>query len=188
LSRSFKLTDRNRTMFGDLLIRWTIRLSLAAYVAVLVAEVARLQPKDKAGLNSGEFSYGIRWLWTAGCVLAWLHVAAAFHFEHHWSQSSAWNQTARETAAVVGLNWGGGIFFNYAFLLAWAFDAGWWWLAPATYARRPNALRWLIDGYLAFIAFNATVVFKTGWLRWLGIAVIVGLLAAAWRRRRPNGT
>ena len=165
-----------------LLIRWTIRLSLAAYVGRLGLRIVN-PTSDHAG--PWRFARG---LWTIGCALAWLHVAAAFQFEHHWSQSAAWDQTARDTAAVVGLNWGGGIFFNYAFLLAWAFDAGWWWLAPSTYARRPNALRWLIDGYLAFVAFNATVVFKTGWLRWVGIAMSAGLLAASWRRRRPNGT
>lgn len=167
-------------MLGDLLIRWTIRLALAAYVVTLSIRIANrarneVRPSDVA-----------RWFWSAGCVLAWLHVAAAFHFEHHWSQDDAWEQTARTTAEIVGLNWGGGIFFNYAFLLAWAIDAGWWWLAPVAYAQRPNALRWLIDGYLAFIAFNATVVFKTGWLRWVGIAVTAGLVAVAWwaRRRR----
>lgn len=164
-------------MIGDLLIRWTIRLALAAYVARVALGLT-----NRASDQTGSWKIA-RALWTAGCVLSCLHIAASFHFVHHWSQDDAWEATARETAAVVGLNWGGGIFFNYAFLLAWAFDAGWWWLAPATYARRPIALRWLIDGYLAFIAFNATVVFKTSWLRWLGLAVTATLLVV-WRRRR----
>ncbi|MBI5758776.1 MAG: hypothetical protein HZA46_09680 [Planctomycetales bacterium] len=171
-------------MFGDLLIRWTIRLSLAAYVGRLGLRIV-----NPGSDHAGPWRIA-RGLWSAGCVLSWLHVVAAFHFEHHWSQTAAWEQTARETAAVIGLNWGGGIFFNYAFLLAWAFDTGWWWLSPGTYARRPNALSWLIDGYLAFIAFNATVVFKTGWLRWVAVAVSVGLLVAGWwwQHRRPNET
>jgi hypothetical protein len=169
-------------MLGDLLIRWTIRLALAAYVTTLAVQTAdrvRGEPRP---------SSIARGLWSVGCVLAWLHVAAAFHFEHHWSQDDAWEQTARTTAAVVGLNWGGGIFFNYAFLLAWAIDAGWSWMVPTAYVRRPNLLRWLIEGYLAFITFNATVVFKTGWLRWVGIGLTAALFAARlWVRRRRGG-
>jgi len=129
-------------------------------------------------------------LWTIACGLVWIHVACAFQFEHQWSQSAAYLQTARETAAVTGLDWGGGLWINYALMLLWAGDVGWWWLGPESFAARPAIITRVWLGFLCFIVFNATVVFKTGMLRWCGIVTTIVLLAMWWaqRRRMSNGT
>ena len=41
-----------------------------------------------------------------------------------------------KTAAVTGLNWGGGVFVNYAFLVLWAADVTWLVAAPRCLAQR----------------------------------------------------
>jgi hypothetical protein len=147
---------------GELLTRWTVRVALAFYVA---------------GLASRCFSP--RWsrpAWTAGCVCYLLHVACAFEYYHHWSHADAYEFTARQTAAVVGLDWGGGLYANYAFTLLWLADVVWWWLRHASYLSRPRWIDVVVHGYLGFIAFNATVVFAQGWSRWFGIAACVVLM------------
>jgi hypothetical protein len=166
-------------MLGEELTRWTIRLALAACVGRwCIALTARP--------DSARWRRLARGLWTAGCLLLWVHVACAFHFYHHWSLTVAVAQTARETAEVVGLNWGGGVWLNFLLMLLWAGDVIWWWLAPASHSRRPHAVEWVWQGFFAFIAFNATVVFEWGVLRWAGWGATLTLLMLAlirWRGR-----
>jgi hypothetical protein len=49
------------------------------------------------------------------------------------------------------------------------------------YRLRPSWLTALWHGFLLFIFFNATVVFKTGLLRWLGLALCASLALFWWR-------
>lgn len=117
-----------------------------------------------------------RTAWTAGCAGLLLHVACAFHYYHDWSQASAYRETARQTAEVTGMNWGGGLFINYALIIGWIADAVWWRRGLEAYRNRP---RWLVaawQGFLIFIIFNATVVFKTGPLRWIGSGLCLWLV------------
>jgi len=145
--------------------RWTIWIALALYVAALGARPAsRLR----------------QWAWTLGCLFYLAHVAAAFHFYHHWSHAAAYQHTARRTAEVMGLDWGGGLYWNYAFTLVWLGDVIWMWLR----LRRPRWAGAAVQGFLAFMVFNATVVFETGPIRWLGLAATVGLLSTLLIRRR----
>ena len=44
-------------------------------------------------------------------------VAFAYNFYYGWSQTAAYRDTARKTAEVVGLDWGGGLYINYVVLL-----------------------------------------------------------------------
>ena len=69
------------------------------------------------------------------------------------------------------------MYLNYLLLLVWAGDAAWWWLAPNSYRRRSALVSGIINGFVAFMAINATVVFGTGLLRWLAAAtaLILGL-------------
>ena len=141
---------------GELWTRWTVRVALMLYVFSLV-------------VRSRSPRWG-RLTWTAGCLAYLMHVACAFEFYHHWSDTDAYAFTARQTAAVVGLDWGGGLYVNYAFTLVWIADVVWWWLRSD--APMP-ALRWIGHGFMGFIAFNATVVFATGFSRWFGIGACI---------------
>ena len=128
-----------------------------------------------------------RWAWTVGFGLCLVHVLCAFAFYHHWSHAEAVEDTARQTRQLLGLEFGQGVYANYAFLLVWALDVVWWWTELDRYRNRPRWVRICILGFLSFIAFNATVVFVTGTVRWIGIAMTI-LLGFVWWRCRREGT
>lgn len=154
--------------WGELLTRSTIWLAIGGYA---LGVGLGLLFRDRQG-----WQQRARWAWTIGCAGLVAHTICAFHFYHAWSQTSAYQETARQTAAVTGWNWGGGLFINYAFLAAWMGDVVWWWRGLRAYQQR----HWLIaaawQAIFIFMIFNATVVFKTGVVRWLGVALCGGLL------------
>jgi hypothetical protein len=110
--------------------------------------------------------------WSLGCAAFLVHVAVAFDRVHGWSHAAA----VRHVEAVSGF--GSGLFVSYFFTLLWTADAAWWWIDRAGYDRRALWLDRLIHGFMAFIVFNGTVVYETGFIRWAGIALflILGLL------------
>lgn len=147
---------------GEFLTRWTVRLALAFYVVGLALRV-------RAGDRRSWLTWA-RLAWTGGYGFFLLHAVCAFQYYHHWSHRAAYESTARQTAEVVGLTWGGGLYANYAFALVWGADVCWWWSAPRNYPVRRRGIEWAVQGFLAFIAFNAAVVFGTGAIRWVGLA------------------
>jgi hypothetical protein len=117
-----------------------------------------------------------RLAWTIGCVALVAHFICAFNFFHAWSHQSAYRDTARQTAEVFGINWGGGLFINYAVAILWSADVVWWWFAGVNAYRRRSWLLTLIwHSFLIFIIFNATIVFKEGPTRWIGLLVCLTL-------------
>lgn len=64
--------------------------------------------------------------WTIGCAALVAHFISAFQFYHSWGHVSAYNETARQTAEVFRINWGGGLFINYAVAIFWTGDVAWW--------------------------------------------------------------
>lgn len=153
---------------GQFLTRSTIWISIAGYtVGCLVFALTR---RDGWA----------RWAWTIGCSALLVHFAVAFHFYHAWSHHAAYVETARQTAEVFVINWGGGLFINYAIASLWIADVSWWWFAGVgSYRRRPWLLTLIWHGLLIFILFNATVVFKDGLTRWVGLLVCL-LLCLSW--------
>ena len=185
------------------LMRWTIRLAMIAYVAALALRATSIhrgrRPGDKErGRHGAEDAASNavspclplslspcldeprtellqRTFWSLACLLTWAHVLLAFGTHHHWSHAAAYEHTATETAKKVGIEWGGGIYFNYVFLALWSADAIWWWWNPVAYRARARGFSIFVHAYLAFIAFNATVVFETGPVRYAGIGATIGL-------------
>jgi hypothetical protein len=121
----------------------------------------------------------VRALWTLGCGLFLVHVAAAFHYHYGWSHAIALRETARETARVTGVQSGSGLYLNYLFTVLWVVDVASWWLWPERYLRRSAAWDWGLHGFFLFLAFNATVVFEHGWVRWTALAVLFGVAAVS---------
>jgi hypothetical protein len=152
---------------GEILTRWTVRVALALYVLSLTL-------RAWAAGRSTWLSLA-RLAWTGGCMVFLLHIVCAFQFYHHWSHAAAYEATAQRTAEVTGLNWGGGLYANYVFAAVWLLDVGWWWLDSRCYLARRRMIEWSIQGLLGFIAFNATVVFGRGAIRWAGLAAIAFL-------------
>lgn len=156
-------------MIIELLTRGTIWFSIVAYaIGSGVFAFSR---------NRSQWLYTVRAAWTFACISLIAHFICAFHFYHDWSHALAYLDTARQTEEVVGLNWGGGLFINYAVLIAWIVDVGWWWLSGIDSYRNRNRL-WVIvwHTFLIFIIFNATVVFKDGVVRWVGLLMSLFLV------------
>lgn len=159
-------------MDADALIRWTARLAVACYVARLLVDVAS-PPSPQRNRRSLA-------IWTAGCAILWLHIAAVFHFVHGWSHAAAYEHTRRQTLAVTGWDSGAGIYVNYVFAAWWLLDVLAWWTRSNWPDRRWTY--WATQVFFAFMMFNATVVFgPRGWIVVAALVVIV--LAAMWLRR-----
>lgn len=162
---------------GQFLTRWTVRLAVACYVLRLgldAAECGNSRAKPVA-----------RWLWTAGCGMFLLHVVCAFHFYHSWSHRAALKHTAEQTAAVVGVEWGGGLYFNYLFMAIWMADLAAWWRGGDAYIERRKTY-WTVQTIFAFMMFNATVVFGPLFWRWAAVVVAGGWLLLRVVRRQSG--
>jgi hypothetical protein len=157
---------------GELLTRVTIWIAVAAYtIGCVVFALAR---------GRIELDRWVRLAWTVGCAALLAHFASAFHFYHAWSHESAYLDTARQTNEVLGINWGGGVFVNYAVAILWISDvASWWFAGVGSYRRRPWWLTLIWHGFLVFILFNGTFVFAHGSGRWIGLILCL-VLCLSW--------
>jgi len=122
-----------------------------------------------------------RLAWTAGAVFLLAHTALAFQLRHGWSHAAALRDTALQTEAVTGLDWGGGLYVNYAFVSLWVVEAAWWWVAPIGYRRRSRLLRRLTRTFFLFMFANGAIVFARGPVRILGALAILAVLWAWYR-------
>jgi hypothetical protein len=155
----------------DLVVRATIAAATIAWAAAEWWRLTRPHVPDAPA----------RALWTIGAASMTAHAVAAFHTVYGWSHHRALVETARQTAAVTGWTWGGGLFVNYAFVAIWMADAAWWWLAPDAYRRRPAALSAALRGVFLFMFLNGAIIFAAGAMRVLGI-IAVSVVTAAWYR------
>lgn len=120
--------------------------------------------------------------WTAGVLLTVIHSAAAFIVYYGGSHAVAREATLRQTAALTGIPFGGGIYVNYLFLLVWTLDAAWWWYAPRTYHRRARWMSFAIRGFIFFIILNGAVLFADGWARVLGGVAVLSAGIGVWHQ------
>lgn len=110
-----------------------------------------------------------RWSWVLGCGAFLVHVATAFDRVHAWSHAAA----VRHVEQVSGF--GPGLFVSYAFTLVWVIDGAWWSLDRNGYGARPAWVDGAVHGFMAFVVFNGTVVYETGFMRWAGVILFTGL-------------
>jgi hypothetical protein len=160
---------------GDWLTRGSAWVAFAAWFLALAMRPGHSHP---------EREFLAARIWLAGSLVMLLHTVLAFHFFHHWSHAAAVADTARQTEAVTGLNWGGGVWLNYLFAGVWLGDAVWRFASGAACKRQPRWLTWAIHGLLGFIWFNATVVFGSWPMRIAGAVVFLVLAVQYWRVRR----
>ena len=155
---------------GRNLILWTVRASVLLYVVALWRYLfpPRTQPTAD---HVFVMAWGGSWL------LCLIHVACAFHFQHHWSQQAALQHTAELTERVVGIHWGGGLYVNYLFLTWWSIDV----LRQVSQPGRSSST--MMHAAAAFMMFNATVVFGPTWW-WLPLGLLVIALLWKYRTRR----
>jgi len=161
---------------GELITRWTVRLALACYFIAIGLHLA-----------SPRLARPARILHSLGCLLFLAHVIAAFDVFHHWSHTDAYLETARQTRELTGYDTGIGLWLNYLFTLLWLVDACLWWRI-ASPSRTITRLRIAIHAFMLFIIFNATAVFESGIIRWLGAAGCAIIIGLALRRRVASGS
>jgi hypothetical protein len=169
---------------GEALTRWSVRLAVACYLGRVGLDLGVWPTRFKSARIRRA-----RWLWTAGCVFYLVHVLCAFAFFHAWSHERAYRHTASQTAAVTGIEWGGGLYINYAVTAIWIFDVCAWWIGgpPWPYGRRIYC--WTLHAIFAFIVFNATVVFGPPFWRRIALpalAVVTAICVAAHCVKGPH--
>ncbi|HEY7412312.1 MAG TPA: hypothetical protein VII13_16305 [Vicinamibacteria bacterium] len=125
---------------------------------------------------------GARWLWTAGALGNLAHALLAFHLRHAWSHAAAVADTARQTEALLGSAVGAGIYVNYAFAAWWTLEAAWWWRDAPAFRRRPRPLVVFSRAFFVFMWVNGAIVFARGPIRLLGVACVLAV-SVAWYRR-----
>ncbi|MCA9073455.1 MAG: hypothetical protein KDA93_00375 [Planctomycetaceae bacterium] len=166
---------------GDFAVLMTARLMVLTYVVRLLVDVHGW-PTDVRRLEKWERA--VRWVWTIGCSIFLLHVVAAFQFVHGWSHAAAYAHTAKQTAAVTGWQWGGGLWINYALVLWWPVDVVWSWRRGMDHLPRGYVIG--MHMIVGFLMFNATVVFGAEWWRWMVVPTLGALVWSRWDGRRGD--
>ena len=152
---------------------WAIRVAMVIMAAVLIAEFRGATATNRM----------IAWLWRSGALFAIAHSVGSLMTFHHGSQAAALESTAAQTEQLLGFRFGAGLYVNYLFVVVWLADAALRLIAPSRYALLPTWYRTLVIGFLVFIAINGAIVFKTGWIRMVGIGCVcmLGMLKLARR-------
>ncbi|MEO1367922.1 MAG: hypothetical protein AAFX50_12170 [Acidobacteriota bacterium] len=171
-------------MSGELATRITVWLALIGYLAGPSAALV--------GRGDPAWQRSARTIYSWGLAFFLAHVALAFHVYYGWSHREAYVQTAQETFEVTGRRSGVGLYLNYLFTVLWCLDvADWRRRGVAGFRRRPPWIDVALHGFFLFMAFNATVVFEEGAVRWAGAcaaAALAGVAVAAGTRRRRRVT
>lgn len=156
---------------NDFAVLWTARLCVGCY---LLRYVVAAGGAERARQRE-------RLLWTAGWGILVVHTVAVFAFVHGWSHAAAVAHTARQTEELLGISFGGGVWFNYATIVVWGADVARLWRREQNPGIFPNPwVLWsvTVHAYLAMIVVSATVVFGPKF--WWGVAaVFVALVIVA---------
>ena len=161
-------------------------MSTSPIVALTIWTALVLYTAGEYGRTLRPAAAWARPVWLLGALAYLGHVAAAFGIHHDWSHAAAYAYTAAQTEAYFGLDWGGGIWMNYAFTAIWVAEGLWWQLAPARHARRPPAFTTAVRGTFLFMIINGAVVFVDGPRRLIGVSVLAALVWIWWAAGRPT--
>ncbi|HYI97188.1 MAG TPA: hypothetical protein VEX68_26845 [Bryobacteraceae bacterium] len=131
--------------FGQIVTLWTARVSAFVYLMALILLMRHAARRARV-------------LWTIGLIVYLIHVWFAFTYFYDWSHETAYRETARQTASLFGVDWGGGLYLNYLFTLVWSLDCLWWWSKEASYQARNRWVKMSTHAFLAFMFLNATIV------------------------------
>ena len=141
----------------------TIWLALALLV---LAEIGR-------GPRGGAAMAWARPAWIVSALFAIAHALLVFHLRYGWDHETAVRETARQGAALYGMEWRGSLYVNYLFITLWLI-AAWRWT------------HWLWRGFVLMMIVNGAILFARPIARPFG-AVLVALLAWAWLRTARSG-
>ena len=148
----------------------------APLVALTIWTALALYAAGEYGRTRRPAAAWARRVWLLGALVYLAHVGAAFGTHHDWSHAAAYAYTAARTAALIGLDWGGGLWVNYAFTAIWVGEGLWWQLRPTHYARRSAVWTPAVRGVFLFMIANGAVIFVEGPRRALGLGVLAALV------------
>ncbi len=111
------------------------------------------------------------WTWFFAGVFTWIHVIASYGLIHSWSHANVLQHTGDESFAVIGIRVPWGVYANFVFAGVLSGYSGWMILNKG----RTHWVDSIVFSFLAFIVFNALVIFKTGPIRWIGLIGFVAL-------------
>jgi hypothetical protein len=155
-------------------IIWTAHVALGLW---FVAAVRMLTlPGDLWGTTTPAYALASG-AWFLGALAFVFHVFVAFELAHGWSHATAAGHVERASGFGMGL------YVSYLFTLVWVADAAWLTGWSRSYERRPKWVRWAVHGFLAFVTFNATVVYAVTPMRWVWLGLFMVLVAVLVRRR-----
>lgn len=150
---------------NELILRATIILSISGYLWTVWPWLIGGPARSRRGASQ---------IWALSCGLCWCHVLFALLVIDGGDFAKAEARVAEQTAALIGIRNGIGIYANFGFLLLWTFDACGWLNWGGT------RLRIFVHSYLAFLTLQATVVFGPWYWRPMGLLVA---LFVVWARR-----
>jgi hypothetical protein len=158
----------------DAALYWTI------WIALLLFCAGEIGQRD---LDAGRIpALWTWWAFSAGALLCVVHVTIAMATRYGWSHEAALVATARQTSAVYGLNWGGGLYVNYVFVAVWLHEVWRWRRGPSGAGRAPFAA-WTTRAFFFVIILNGAVIFAGGARRLVGGLIVLWLL---WIWRPPT--
>lgn len=114
-----------------------------------------------------------RWTWLFAGGFTWTHVIASYGLIHNWSHANVLQHTGEESYAVIGIRVPWGVYANFVFAGVLSGYSGWMILRK----RRAYWADLIVFLFLAFIVFNALVIFKIGPIRWIGFVGFVALFS-----------
>ena len=130
---------------GQALTIWTARVAAILYAVELTLMLRRQLGRARV-------------VATVAVSIYLVHVWAAFEYFYRWSHSFAYRETARQTAELFAVDWGGGLYLNYLFTAVWLADCAWWWLRSDPRRTMPLQASIAVHAFLVFMFVNATVV------------------------------
>lgn len=155
---------------------WAIRAAMIAMFAVFAMQIRGMS----------EVSVIVRSVWLMGALAALAHSVGALWAFHQGSHEAAFESTAKQTEELLGVAVGIGLYVNYLFVLVWFVDAGLRFFRSDWYKCIPYWYRIAVYGFLAFIAINGVIVFKSGAVRWIGVLAIAILCMLWFVKRRES--
>jgi hypothetical protein len=153
-------------------------MSVALYATIWIA--LALFVAGEAGKIRRPVTQWARVASLAGALLCAVHIVIAMGDHHHWSHASAIEETARQTASVYGVAWGGGVYVNYLFVAVWLAYVWRWWAPAGDDVAQNAALIWGLRAFFFLIIFNATVVFAVTRMRAAGVVLTLALIVSWW--------
>ena len=164
-------------MAVDVIVRGSMWLALGGFVAAHWGF-------RRAG-SAAHSSWPLAAYWI-GAALAFVHALGAFHWHYDWSHTQAVVATAEQTADIFGLNWGGGVWVNYAFLVVWLADAG-----RRMASHRPEVAEstgtWVLRCFYLIIIANGAITFVEWPMNLVGAGMVAVLVWCWWPPRLRFG-